>query len=180
MVESKPNASTAPGPRISHPAIIQTTVSEPDPLFDHSQEGFEAITDTLHLRETHVGEKILVSTLLSSTQANAQELKTLYAQRWNVELDLRHIKTTLGLERTTCKTPAMNEKQWWVGLLAYNLIRLLMLRSAKLADVLPRQLSFKHSMQLWLALSQCGLPVDETQIRCLLRLMAQKRVGNRP
>jgi hypothetical protein len=145
-----------------------------------SQEGFEAIPDTLHVRETHVGKKILVSTLLSSTQASAQELKKLYAQRWNVELDLRHIKTTLGLERMTCKTPAMNEKQWWVGLLAYNLIRLLMLRSAKLADVLPRQLSFKHSMQLWLAWSQRGLPADQTQIQCLLMLMAQKRVGNRP
>ena len=145
-----------------------------------SQEGFEAIPETLRIRETYVGNKVLVSTVLSSAQASAQELKKLYAQRWNVELDLRNIKTTLGLERTTCKTPAMNEKQWWVGLLAYNLIRLLMLRSAKLADVLPRQLSFKHSMQLWLAWSQRGLPADETQIQCLLKLIAQKRVGNRP
>jgi IS4 transposase len=100
-----------------------------------SQDGFEATPETLRVRETHVGNKVLVSTLLSSSQASAQTLKTLYAQRWNVELDLRHIKRTLGLERTTCKTPAMKEKPWWVGLLAYNLIRLLMLRSAKLADV---------------------------------------------
>lgn len=145
-----------------------------------SQEGFEVIPETLRVRETHVGNKVLVSTLLSSTQASAQELKKLYAQRWNVELNLRHIKTTLGLEKMTCKTPAMNEKQWWVGLLAYNLIRLLMLRSAKLVDVLPQQLSFKHSLQLWLAWSQRGVPPDETQIQCLLVLMAQKRVGQRP
>ncbi|MGH8158090.1 MAG: hypothetical protein ACREPQ_08220 [Rhodanobacter sp.] len=57
---------------------------------------------------------------------------------WNIELDLRNIKATLGLDRLVCKTPSMNEKQWQVGLLAYNLIRLLMLRSATLADVLPR------------------------------------------
>ena len=73
----------------------------------------------------------------------------------------------------------MNEKQWWVRLLAYNLIRLLMLRSATLADVLPRQLSFKHSVKLWLAWSQRGLPPDETPIQCVLVLMAQKRVGKR-
>src|SRR5574337_723 len=145
-----------------------------------SQEGFEAIPDTLRVREVHVGNKVLVSTLLASTQASAQELRTLYAQRWNVELDLRNIKTTLGLDRLTCKTPTMNEQQWWVGLLAYNLIRLLMLRSAKLADVLPRQLSFKHSLQLWLAWSQRSLPPDETQVQHLLVLMAQKRVGKRP
>jgi FOG: Transposase and inactivated derivatives len=103
------------------------------------------------LREVRVGSKVLVSTLLLPEQVGAQGLKSLYAQRWNVELDLRNIKTTLGLDRLVCKTPSMIEKQWCVGLLAYNLIRLLMLRSAKLADVLPRQLSFKHSMQLWLA-----------------------------
>lgn len=104
----------------------------------------------------------------------------LYAQRWNVELDLRNIKTTLGLDRLVGKTPSMIEKQWCVGLLAYNLIRLLMLRSAKLADVLPRQLSFKHSMQLWLAWSQRGLPADEVHIEHLLALIAERRVGRRP
>jgi hypothetical protein len=145
-----------------------------------SQERFDAVPETLRVRETHVGSKVLVTTLLSSTQASAQDLKTLYGQRWHIELDLRNIKTTLGLDRLVCKTPSMNEKQWWVGLLAYNLIRLLMLRSAKLADVLPRQLSFKHSVQLWLAWSQHGLPPNDASIQCLLILIAQCRVGQRP
>ncbi len=30
------------------------------------------------------------------------------------------------MERLHCKTPAMNEKELWTYLLAYNLIRLLM------------------------------------------------------
>lgn len=145
-----------------------------------SQEAFDELPETMQLREVRVGSKVLVSTLLSLDQVSAQGLKALYAQRWNVELDLRNIKTTLGLDRLVCKTPAMNEKQWCVGLLAYNLVRWLMLRSAKLADVLPRQLSFKHSLQLWLAWSQRGLPPDETQIECLLILIAPRRVGQRP
>ena len=42
----------------------------------------------------------------------------------------------------------------WVYLLAYNMIRLLMAQSALLADILPRQISFKHTVQLWVAWSQ--------------------------
>lgn len=145
-----------------------------------NQEDFDALPETMQLREVRVGSKVLVSTLLSPDQVSAQGLKALYAQRWNVELDLRNIKTTLGLDRLVCKTPSMNEKQWCVGLLAYNLIRWLMLRSAKLADILPRQLSFKHSLQLWLAWSQRGLPPDEAQIEYLLILIAQRHVGRRP
>lgn len=144
------------------------------------QVSFDALPETLRVRETYAGSKVLVSTLLSSSQASVGELKALYKQRWNVELDLRNIKTTLGLERLTCKTPSMNEKQWLAGLLAYNLIRLLMARSAQFADVLPRQLSFKHTVQLWLAWSHRAMPPDDEHIDALLRLIAQRRVADRP
>jgi hypothetical protein len=65
-----------------------------------------------------------------------------------VELDLRNIKTTLGMEPLRCKTPEMALKELWVYLLAYNLIRLLMAQAALLADQIPRQLSFKHRVQV--------------------------------
>jgi hypothetical protein len=45
-------------------------------------------------------------------------------------------------------------QELWVYLLAHNLIRLIMAQSASLADCLPRELSFKHSLQLWLAWRQ--------------------------
>jgi hypothetical protein len=54
------------------------------------------------------------------------DLSQLYARRWHVELDLRNLKTTTGMDVLSCQTPQMNEKQLWVHLLAYNLIRLLM------------------------------------------------------
>jgi hypothetical protein len=163
--------------RLDH--VVEWSKPKQRPLWLDPDE-FDELPETLSLREVHVGNKVLVSTLLSPDQVSSQDLKALYAQRWNVELDLRNIKTTLGLDRLPCKTPAMNEKQWYVGLLAYNLIRHLMLRSAKLADILPRQLSFKHSLQLWLAWSQRGLPPDDALISELLTLMAQRRVGQRP
>jgi len=95
-------------------------------------------------------------------------------------LDIRIIKTTLGMETLSCKTPQM-EKEMWVYLLAYNLIRLLMAQSALLVDVLPRTLSFKHTLQLWLSWSgtrkQTAAP---DAISGLLLLVAEQSVANRP
>jgi hypothetical protein len=144
-----------------------------------SAQQYAVLPDTQVIREVQVKSKVLVTTLLSPAQTCKQALGQLYVQRWNVELDLRNIKTTLGLETLRCKTPHMNEKQWWISLLAYNLIRWLMLNSARLADALPRQLSFKHTLQLWLAWDrQCSwADLDPSS---LLTLIAQQRVADRP
>ena len=42
----------------------------------------------------------------------------------------------------------------WVYFLAYNLIRLLMAEAALQAGVLPRELSFKHTLQIWVSWSE--------------------------
>lgn len=144
-----------------------------------SRQQFDALPPTQIVREVQVKSKVLVSTLLSPVQAHKQVLGDLYQQRWNIELDLRNLKTTLGLDMLRCQTPQMNEKQWWIGLLAYNLIRLMMLHSASLAELLPRQLSFKHTVQLWLAWNSWP---SKLQRRCglLFPLIAQRRVAYRP
>jgi hypothetical protein len=108
-------------------------------------------------------------------------LKALYRQRWSVELDLRNIKTTLGMEQLRCRTPEMAVKELWVYLLAYNLIRLLMAQAALLADQIPRQLSFKHTVQIWMAWQQRGgNGYDAVCINALLVMIAEPRVGLRP
>jgi hypothetical protein len=105
----------------------------------------------------------------------------LYRRRWNVELDLRNIKTTLGMERLRCKTPQMVIKELRVYLLAYNMIRLLMAPAVLLVDQIPRQLSFKHTVQVWLSWQQRGGPTgDGVCIHALLVLIAEPRVGLRP
>jgi len=70
------------------------------------------------------------------------ELNHLYQRRWNVELDVRNIKATLGMEVLRCRTPVMAQKVVWVHLLEYNLIRLLIAQAAFTAGVHPRELSF--------------------------------------
>jgi len=142
---------------------------------------YESLPDTLTVRELDVGGKVLITTLLCPTAVPKSDLKSLYKRRWNVELDIRNIKTTLGMETLSCKTPHMGEKEMWVYLLAYNLIRLIMLQSALLADVLPRLLSFKHTLQLWLAWSGTANCANENERDDdLLSLVAQQSVGNRP
>ena len=89
-------------------------------------EQFAAFPEELTVREVKVEGRIIVTTMLDHRRVSKGELEELYGQRWNVELDLRNIKTTLGMEVLSCQTPQMNEKEVWVHLLAYNLIRLLM------------------------------------------------------
>lgn len=145
-----------------------------------SEEDYTAFPESLDIRELSVGGKTLITTLLSPKQTSKAVLKALYKRRWEIEVDFRSLKTTMGMETLSCKTPEMNEKEMWVYFLAYNLIRLLMCQSAFLADLLPRQISFKHTLQLWLAWSQQGA-YDHPEIeRQLLVLIAQQRVGNRP
>ncbi|MCU1737592.1 IS4 family transposase [Pseudomonas sp. 20S_6.2_Bac1] len=144
------------------------------------QEYYEQAPERLTVRELKVGGKILVTTLCCPKRTPKTALKVLFKGRWHVELDLRNLKATLGLGQLSCKTPGMAVKELWIYFLAHNLIRMIMAQSALLADCLPRELSFKHSLQLWLALRQYGSADGEDEMSNLLMLVAQRRVGNRP
>lgn len=145
-----------------------------------SQRDYDDAPENLIVREFKAGGKIMITTMLCSKAAPKAELKKLYRSRWNVELDLRDIKQTLGMNILSCKSPEMVIKEIWIYLLAYNLIRLLMLQSALLANVPPRILSFKHSLQIWLIAAQQATLCDEEQLYALLMIIAQQQVGKRP
>jgi hypothetical protein len=140
-------------------------------------ESYELAPSTLKVRELKVGGKILITTFLSTLEATRDELKALYKQRWSIEVDFRHLKTTLGMDVLSCKTPDMAEKEIWIYFLAYNIIRILMAQAAELNDILPRQISFKHALQLWLSCYRQQLGAEA--IGLVLLVMGQKRVGNR-
>ena len=144
-----------------------------------SQTSYEQAPDRLEVRELKAGNKVLVTTLRCTNETPKAALKALFKNRWHVELDLRNLKSTMGMEMLSCKTPALAVKELWVYLLAHNLIRLLMVQSSLMADCLPRELSFKHTLQLWLAWRQYdGLEIDQS-LHKLLSLIAQQRVGGR-
>jgi hypothetical protein len=142
-----------------------------------SREQYAHFPGHLTVRELKVEGRTLVTTLLTPRRASRAQLAQLYDRRWNVELDLRSIKTTLGMATLSCKSSAMVHKELWVYLLAYNLIRLLMSQAAHEAGVHPRELSFKHTVQIW---SQWRLQALATNRGLFFRLIAQLRVARRP
>ena len=146
-----------------------------------TREQYAAFPAQITVREVKVNGRVLVTTMTDHREIRKGELSQLYAMRWNVELDLRNIKTTLGMEVLSCLSPQMAQKELWVYLLAYNVIRLLMAQVAHSAGMHPREVSFKHTVQMWTEwvsrslVARClGTQTD------LLRLIAQAHVGNRP
>jgi hypothetical protein len=161
-----------------HLMVLQKPVIKPGWMSDAT---YAQAPETLTVRELRTGGKTLITTLLCPKQTSKTDLKLLYRDRWHVELDLRNIKTTLGMERLSCLNPDMAVKEIWVYLLAYNLIRMMMAQAARHTHRLPRQLSFKHTVQICIALAHYhDLMLDEDKRCILLELIAQQRVGDRP
>ena len=161
-----------------HLIVFQKPVIKPSWM---THADYEQAPEALTVRELRTGGKTLVTTLLCPKQTSKADLKSLYRDRWHVELDLRNIKTTLGMERLSCMHPNMAVKEIWVYLLAYNLIRVMMAEAAQHTHRLPRQLSFKHAVQICIALPHHrDLMLHEDKRELLFELIAQQRVGDRP
>lgn len=144
-------------------------------------QAYAAAPESVAMREIAVDGRVLVTTLHDPHgQIHKRELSDLYARRWHVELDLRNIKTTMGMDVLRCKTPSMVDKELWIGLLAYNLIRLMMAQAAAVSGLHPRQLSFKHAVQMWTQWLSHGARRSQFPPGELFRLIAQRRVGHRP
>ena len=113
--------------------------------------------------------------MLSAKNHPKKSLQKLYQKRWHIEVDFRNIKTTLGMNILSCKTPEMCRKEIWIYLLANNLLRLLIAQSAVIYGLTPREISYKHALQIlntYLLLEQ---EMDED----MLALIAKRTVGNR-
>ena len=88
----------------------------------------------------------LVTTLLDPVAYPAEKLIALYARRWNLELALRHLKTTMGMEALRCLSLEMVEKELLAYLGADNLVRCLMAEAVAVAGVEMERLSFKGTV----------------------------------
>ncbi|MEI7728904.1 MAG: IS4 family transposase [Verrucomicrobiota bacterium] len=88
----------------------------------------------------------LVTTLLDPVRYSAAALIALYARRWRLELCLRDLKTTMGMEQLRCQTPAMVEKELLAYLLAYNLVRCLMAEAVAAHQGELERVSFKGTV----------------------------------
>lgn len=110
---------------------------------------YEQMPKSMEVRELRSGNWTIVTSMLNRRGAPKREVVELYRARWNIELDLRAIKSVMQMDMLRCRTPAMIAKEIAVHLLAYNLVRTLMAQAAAASkQVQPRQLSFKTALQL--------------------------------
>jgi hypothetical protein len=155
-------------------------------------EKYRSYPESLTLRQVSVdardsnnrAERFKVITTTLDTSIDGAQIGQLYERRWDGEVDLRSIKSTMKMDILRCNTPAMVEKEIWAHLLAYNLLRTVMAVAAADNDVEPRALSFKGAKQTLTAFApklKAALPAQRVGlVDALLKAVAYHRVGNRP
>ena len=125
----------------------------------------------------------VVTTILDKS-INGEQIGNLYERRWDGELDIRTIKSTMQMDILRCKTPDMVHKEIWTHLLAYNLLRTVMAVAAKENNIEPRTISFKGAKQTLTAFApkiEAAKPQDRAPlIDAMLTAIAYHRVGDRP
>jgi hypothetical protein len=170
--------------------------AKPKSIRSLDREAYHALPEFLIVRETRIRvfqpgfrtrEIVVVTTLLDPAQTTKEDLATLYRARWNNELDLRSLKSTMQMRELRCKTPELVRKEVWTHILAYNLIGTVMAQAAARHGVEPRSISFKGAMQTLEAfqpLLELGAAEDATRrlqlCHDLLDAIATHRVANRP
>lgn len=92
----------------------------------------------------------LVTTLLDPRKYPARELAALYCKRWRVEVNLRHLKTTMHMDVLRTQSVEGVTKELLVYALVYNLVCLVMLEAAQRQGVPPDRVSFVDALR-WLA-----------------------------
>jgi Transposase DDE domain len=125
----------------------------------------------------------VITTILDPAVGGGQ-IGELYRRRWDGEVDIRSIKSTLKMDVLRCKTPEMVEKEIWAHVLAYNLLRAVMAVAAAAAGIQPREVSFKGAKQAVTAFApkiDAARPEDRPAlVDALLTVVAYHRVGDRP
>ena len=95
---------------------------------------------------------IVVTSLLDEKAFPDSAIAELYGLRWQIELHYRQIKTNLALDVLRGLSPSMIERERWMHVLAYNLVRALLLECALTHAVPVERLSFKgalDALQAW-------------------------------
>jgi FOG: Transposase and inactivated derivatives len=156
-----------------------------------SVEEHTALPAVLELREVRVRVKqkgfrtkslVVVTTLTDAESYPATDIADLYRRRWQGELHLRSLKAVMQMDHLRCKTPHRVRNEFFMHLLAYNLIRRMMAMAAGEVKIPPWQISFKGTLQTlsnFLPLLGTCLPLTagcQTLIDCI----ASHIVGRRP
>jgi len=121
-----------------------------------SKQQYKQLPDALMVRiiKCHIYEAgirsheiTILTTLTDHITYPAEEIAKLYERRWDVELRLRDIKTSMGMEILRCKTPQALKKELTMFMIAYNLIRSKMIEASGSNGIDLAKVSFKGTVQ---------------------------------
>jgi hypothetical protein len=129
-----------------------------------TREEYEALPPSMLVRELRIRVHVpgcrvqvvtLVTTLLDPKRYPKEELARLYECRWGVEVNLRHLKTTMQMDVLRCETRQGVLKELAMFVVAYNLVRRVMREAARRQRVQPNRISFVDALR-WLRESKPG------------------------
>lgn len=155
-------------------------------LFSQLPEGImvREIRFRVEVKGFRTFEITLVTTLLDAKIYTKEALAELYFRRWEIEIDLRHLKTTMKMEYLSCKTPEMARKEFYIHLLAYNLVRTIMYQSSVEYGGEPPGISFQATIQhlhnFSYALAYADAEILDCLYRTLLYLVSKEQLLIRP
>ena len=151
-----------------HDQLVEYTKPKSRPTW-MSQAEYDTLPRQLVVRElrftiTRPGRRTrvitLVTTLLDPILYPASALADLYEQRWQVETNLRHLKTTMKMEILHCQTVQGVLKELAMFALAYNLVRLVMIEASSRQNVPLDRISFIDALR-WLRTAKPGEPLPD-------------------
>lgn len=120
------------------PAWLERSATLPDELVLR-------LIEVTTLRRGHRPKRlVLVTTLIDPKRYSALDIANLYMRRWEIELDFRHLKATLGMDVVRGKTPDIVRKEIWAFMATYNLIRTVMWEAGSSHDIPPCGLEFQR------------------------------------
>ena len=102
----------------------------------------------------------LVTTLLDAELYPADEIVKLSGQRWTVEVNLRHLKTTMKMEVLRSQTCEGIERELWSFVLICNLVRVIMMEAARRQQVALDRISFADALY-WMRHARPGQPLPD-------------------
>lgn len=105
----------------------------------------------------------LVTTLLDPDRYPACELAELYGQRWQIEINLRHLKQTMQMDVLHCETLPGVLKELVIFALVYNLVRSVMYVAAQRQHVPVDRISFADALG-WLTHTQPGRKLRDLKV----------------
>ena len=117
------------------------------------------------------GEEAFLLALFTTLPDLPEDLVDLYGHRWNIEVDLRTLKSQLRLDQLSSVTPQMIAKEINLAILSYNLVRSVMYLTARKSGLEPRAFSFTKVRNVLQAFLPLIAAADERQRRRLTKTM---------